>query len=495
MKKKGFTLIELLAVIVILAIIALIATPALLNIIENSRRSSVEDSTRNILNAGKTFCIKETTLNKKELKEINLLDANFYKGEKPDKGIISFDKSCNPTLNMYMNGYCVTTDSSGELNVIKSNSSDCGIGIVVVTFNNEGHITTKEYESGSEYGELPTLTKEGYVFDGWYTEEIEGKKVLSTDKVTNNITLYARWELKQHRVTLFAQRGSFITSDDWDIDTYNNTATKYVNHGEEIGELPEIECSDCVVLGWASINGYSITSGTIVTNMIDAHLQTMDKEINIGLSTDGGYVEPSTITVIYGESYGILPEPTKEGYTFQGWYNSEMLIESNTIVNEETVPYNYMLEAKWEPNMYTVTFVFNDGVTPDQTYSVCYGCEFKSLFPIVTNTATKEFLGWNYKGQIVYSDEFYYDSYYDEIIYAEWRDFECYEGINYCANYDECTLNYSYEACNEKFPGEAEMYCSYNAGACLNYSMCIGHWDHSNCCLYFSEDENCIDPN
>ena len=37
MKKKGFTLIELLAVIVILAVIALIATPAVLNIIEDSK--------------------------------------------------------------------------------------------------------------------------------------------------------------------------------------------------------------------------------------------------------------------------------------------------------------------------------------------------------------------------------------------------------------------------------------------------------------------------
>ena len=38
MKKKGFTLIELLAVIVILAVIAIIATPAVLNIIEDSKK-------------------------------------------------------------------------------------------------------------------------------------------------------------------------------------------------------------------------------------------------------------------------------------------------------------------------------------------------------------------------------------------------------------------------------------------------------------------------
>ena len=44
MRKNGFTLIELLAVIVILAIIALIAVPIVLNIIEDSKKSSQKES-------------------------------------------------------------------------------------------------------------------------------------------------------------------------------------------------------------------------------------------------------------------------------------------------------------------------------------------------------------------------------------------------------------------------------------------------------------------
>ena len=44
MINKGFTLIELLAVIVILAIIALIAVPIVLHIIEDSKKSSQEES-------------------------------------------------------------------------------------------------------------------------------------------------------------------------------------------------------------------------------------------------------------------------------------------------------------------------------------------------------------------------------------------------------------------------------------------------------------------
>lgn len=44
MKNKGFTLIELLAVIVILAIIALIATPIILNMINDAKKSAAKDS-------------------------------------------------------------------------------------------------------------------------------------------------------------------------------------------------------------------------------------------------------------------------------------------------------------------------------------------------------------------------------------------------------------------------------------------------------------------
>ena len=49
--KKGFSLIELLAVIVILAIIAIIATPIVLNIINETKESSLLRSAEFYLNA------------------------------------------------------------------------------------------------------------------------------------------------------------------------------------------------------------------------------------------------------------------------------------------------------------------------------------------------------------------------------------------------------------------------------------------------------------
>lgn len=57
--KQGFTLIELLAVIVILAIIAVIATPIVLGIIKDSKKSSTIQSAEFYLDAAINAIMKE----------------------------------------------------------------------------------------------------------------------------------------------------------------------------------------------------------------------------------------------------------------------------------------------------------------------------------------------------------------------------------------------------------------------------------------------------
>lgn len=56
MKKCGFTLIELLAVIIILAIIALIATPIILNVIVDARKSAGMSEAKMIYSAVNEYC-------------------------------------------------------------------------------------------------------------------------------------------------------------------------------------------------------------------------------------------------------------------------------------------------------------------------------------------------------------------------------------------------------------------------------------------------------
>lgn len=54
--KKGFTLIELLAVIIILAIVALIATPIILDVVEDARKSAAESEANMIVSGINSYC-------------------------------------------------------------------------------------------------------------------------------------------------------------------------------------------------------------------------------------------------------------------------------------------------------------------------------------------------------------------------------------------------------------------------------------------------------
>lgn len=68
-----------------------------------------------------------------------------------------------------------------------------------VNFNaNGGTMSTasKSVEYSKTYGNLPTLTRSGYTFSGWYTSTSGGTKITADSKVTitSDQTLYAQWK-------------------------------------------------------------------------------------------------------------------------------------------------------------------------------------------------------------------------------------------------------------------------------------------------------------
>ena len=104
----------------------------------------------------------------------------------------------------------------------------------------------------------------------------------------------------------------------------------------------------------------------------------------------------ATKTVTFDQAYGTLPEPTRSGYTFAGWY------KENTFENEVTEESTYnianhsMLYAKWTANTYTVHFDKNDnnatGTMENQSFNYD---EEKAL---TANGFAKEgytFTGWS----------------------------------------------------------------------------------------------------
>ena len=125
MKKKGFTLIELLAVIVILAVIALIATPAVLNIIEDSKKAAAEASARNVVSAAKTYYL-QNIMDNINTDKIDLSNSPFtYDCDKASKGYLKYDKEGNAYGKMYISGYCIEISANGTINSNKESEKNC----------------------------------------------------------------------------------------------------------------------------------------------------------------------------------------------------------------------------------------------------------------------------------------------------------------------------------------------------------------------------------
>ena len=125
MKKKGFTLIELLAVIVILAVIELIATPAVLNIIEDSKKAAAEASARNVVSAAKTYYL-QNIMDNTNTDKIDLSNSPFtYDGDKASKGYLKYDKEGNAYGKMYISGYCIEISANGTINSNKESEKNC----------------------------------------------------------------------------------------------------------------------------------------------------------------------------------------------------------------------------------------------------------------------------------------------------------------------------------------------------------------------------------
>lgn len=126
-----------------------------------------------------------------------------------------------------------------------------------VTFNNEGDITTAKVKY-EENAVAPTLSKEHYTFEGWFTEpEFTNEWDFDSDLVTEAITLFAKWEIKKYNVTVY----SFGEEIEELSITYN----------ELITGLPSLNEEGYVFDGWYSDsdfeNEWNVATGKIQGDM------------------------------------------------------------------------------------------------------------------------------------------------------------------------------------------------------------------------------------
>lgn len=184
-------------------------------------------------------------------------------------------------IGWYKNGELLSTDTTYRFVVTEDvlvigRFSD---GTKKVTFISDGKIIDKI--AANEEGKintLPNVTKSGYDFSGWYSEETPENKFTADTVVDDSLTVYAKW--------------------------------KKLYSGGSIGG-----------------GGGGVSSCTI------------------NFDTDGGSAIPNKSV----KRNGILQEPsipTKEGYTFKGWYTDKELTKAYDFSSDVTS--GFTLYAKWE---------------------------------------------------------------------------------------------------------------------------------------------------
>lgn len=205
---------------------------------------------------------------------------------------------------------------------------------------------------GEKIDEIPKPEKTGYKFISWYYNE---KEFNFDQKITNNITLVAKWEkeenpaqttpIKKYTVKFDAAGGSKVKLQSVECNKIASKPTDPTRDGY-------------VFIGW--FNGtQEFDFKTTITNNITLvakwkKIETPEepvkvKKYTVKFNTDGG----STIadkTISENQTVTKPTDPIKNGYTFIGWYYNDILYNFNTPVTTDI-----NLTAKWE-KMQTITY-------------------------------------------------------------------------------------------------------------------------------------------
>ena len=241
-------------------------------------------------------------------------------------------------------------------------------------------INSKSVKWDKTIGTLPTPVKDGFTFDGWYTDIEGGEKITSTLKYNykEDITLYAHWSPNSYTISFDGNGGTIDQTE------------KQVVYNEKYGELPTPVWKNHTFLGWYTEreSGEKITSNSIYTNdSVDTlYAHWSPNSYTISFDGNGGTVDQTEKEVMHNEKYGELPTPVWEHHTFLGWYTereSGEKITSNSIYTNDSVDTLY---AHWKEEYTPVTRI----VISDEEITVKAGEWFKINAHVLPENATNQ---------------------------------------------------------------------------------------------------------
>ena len=236
---------------------------------------------------------------------------------------------------------------------------------------------------GTSLGTLPTISRTGYSFNGWYTSATGGTKISTSTKVTSDVTYYARWTPINYTITWNSQGGTAV--DKW---------TRA--YGTSLGTLPAPTRTHYYLNGWytSSTGGTKISTSTTVSGNVTYYAQWVGRSYTFTFDANGGGTPSSTsITRAYNTNIGTLPTVSRTGYTFKGWWTTSAASGGTQLTTTTKVTSNVTYYARWTNNNYTITWNKNGGNEPSfATTTKTYNSTIGTL-PSISRTGYT-FRGW-----------------------------------------------------------------------------------------------------
>ncbi len=202
---------------------------------------------------------------------------------------------------------------------------------------------------------LPTPIYSGYTFNGWYTAIEGGEQIVEGAVFSQNTTLYAHWTREitpptpDAYIVTFDPTGGIVTPD---------TAT--TNKDGRLTELPIPTYDGYTFNGWytAADGGEAVTEETVFTSdtTVYAHwtkTTTPPVTYTVTFDPNSGTVTPATVTTDKDGKLTTLPIPTRDGYTFDGWYTAATdgtIVNIDTIYTADTTLYAHWTKAETPPD-------------------------------------------------------------------------------------------------------------------------------------------------
>ncbi len=233
-------------------------------------------------------------------------------------------------------------------------------GVIVTYKDGDSEYAKQVLPSGTlaTRPDAPAATP-GYTFGGWNKADGTAWDYAS-DKVTDNITLYAKWAANTYTITFDTAGGSEIAPI---TQEYGTVIT-----------APEAPTRE----GYTFIGWDKEIPTTMPTENMTVTAQWEINQYTITFDTAGGS-EIAPITQDYGTAITAPADPTREGYTFIGWDK-----EIPTTMPAE----NITLKAKWKDiEKPTGEIVIGTNKWQEFLNKITFGLFFKDTQTVTINAA------------------------------------------------------------------------------------------------------------